>query len=139
MDAQEHRLINRVQWGCVVLTRTYAPKTREPMGFQVRCKAPLHNLAGQPICQKTASFGEFGEENLERMLKTWIVWGMHKTDKAAHKAVWKDVVDACVAGALPLDEDLNANHKFDDWGAALAADHHQVKRRRRTAKGPETG
>ena len=73
------------------------------------------------------------------MLKTWIVWGMHKADKPAHTAVWKDVVDALVAGALPSDEDLNANHQFDDWGAALAADRHQVKRRRRTAKGPETG
>ena len=56
------------------------------------CTNPQHLRVGEPACTKTVSVASVGDEDsCIKMLKTWILVGMHLDSKAAHKSAWDEV------------------------------------------------
>lgn len=85
-------MTSSLPWGPCRLTPT-------PTGWQMSCGLPGHEA-----CTKTRSNKFGGEELVLRMLKYWVVLGDEKQapDKAAHVALWSEVLAADIPSADAL-------------------------------------
>ena len=87
------------------LTPRHAQGSSDAVGFQASCFC-----SGHGACNKSLSASVVGGDidNVQRMLKYWLVLGPSYTKKQSHKEAWEIVQSAFRAGELPSDTLLEA-------------------------------
>ena len=113
--ARGARVMDRtVSWGVCFMTPKLDADSDNVHSWQMTCKHPCHGA-----CNKTRAVHlSASESDCIRALKCWAILGKECGDKAAHKAVWEEVMTAARFGDLPSMEQLDRDRiqSVEDYG-----------------------